>query len=605
MEGRMIKIAAACILTLFGGMMLTAKAAAVNTPYIAEQAIGKAPNVEVYMTGSKMSEASNVAGMMEGITFTMEEDIVAFEKSGEGLSYIILMDNSGSVNKAQFEEAKNQLVNLRQSLKTNDEMTLYTVGTDNPGGEKTQVFTRSVKKKDKKDKESDCRKIEEIEYLSSADSKTVLYRSLNQILKEEASPKKRTVVLLITDGEDDSKGKDIDNVSTAKTVKNASVPVYGILLNRKPSKSGRTEEQEEKIAYTRNEILEEKNCRGFYYDCSVDDSEESVVNAFETIRTLLQKETYVVKLKAPTNQAPGRSKIKLTVDNSAVDPIFVDYSDYDEDKEAPVIAGNVEKVSSSSISFSLTDKNGINLSDVNEISNYMIQSVSEEEDGKIWKIDSVNVESAGNEVTVTLTVAEDFFSDDYVLHCSNIRDNSQDANVMDITSEFSVEDGLDAKSIAVKEAVKSYWWIGLVVLVLIIGIIIIILVRKRKVEMVGVNPDDLQKADSRKIWLTITDRSGAIRDVEWNVEGSLFVGRSNICNIFFDDDRLSKQHFVVEVNKMGCYIEDLESTNGTFVNGVKITNRRLLLDGDEITAGRERFVFHLPKQQPLTEAEQS
>ena len=115
--------------------------------------------------------------------------------------------------------------------------------------------------------------------------------------------------------------------------------------------------------------------------------------------------------------------------------------------------------------------------------------------------------------------------------------------------------------------------------------------------MTGVNPDELAKADSRKIWLTITDRAGAIKDVEWNVEGSLFVGRSNICNIYFDDDRLSKQHFVVEVNKMGCYIEDLESTNGTYVNGVKITNRRMLLDGDIITAGREKFVFHLPKQQ--------
>ena len=89
--------------------------------------------------------------------------------------------------------------------------------------------------------------------------------------------------------------------------------------------------------------------------------------------------------------------------------------------------------------------------------------------------------------------------------------------------------------------------------------------------------------------------------MDWDVEGSLFVGRSDICNIYFDDDRLSKQHFVVEVNKMGCYIEDLESTNGTFVNGVKITSRRMLLDGDIITVGREKIVFHMPKNQPVEE----
>ena len=60
---------------------------------------------------------------------------------------------------------------------------------------------------------------------------------------------------------------------------------------------------------------------------------------------------------------------------------------------------------------------------------------------------------------------------------------------------------------------------------------------------------------------------------------------------------------MIEVTKMGCYLEDLESTNGTFVNGVKVTGRRMLLDGDIITAGREKIVFHIPKNQPFDEEE--
>ena len=604
--GRRVKgMLGVCALSLLGGMVGTVQASTINTPYIAEQAIGKAPNMEVYMTGSRMGENVEVSGTVDNISFDMDGDIVTFEESGEGISYIILMDNSGSVNKEQFEEAKNQLIQLRESLKKDDEMTLYTVGTDNPEGEKTQVFSRTVKRKDNQDKTSDCEKIRNIEYMSSADSKTVLYRSLNQVLQEQVSPKKRTVVLLITDGEDDSKGKDIDNVSTAETVKDASVPVYGILLNRKPPKSGKTEEPDEKISYTRNQILAEKNGRGYYYDCSVDATKESVVKAFETIRILLQKETYVVNLTAPTNQAIGKSLLKLTVDNSAVDAISVDYSDYEADQEAPNIVGEVEEVSNNSISFSLQDKNGVNLADVNEQSNYMIQSMAENGDGKIWTIESVNTVSKGNEITITLTMSETFYNDTYTLHCSNIRDKSQDENEMDAVTEFSINNGLDARNVAIEETVKSYWWIGLVVLVIIIGTIIIIVIRRKKTEVIGVVPDELEKADSKKIRLTITDRSGAIKDVEWNVEGSLFVGRSNICNIFFDDDRLSKQHFVVEVNKMGCYIVDLESTNGTFVNGVKITNRRMLLDGDVITAGREKIVFHIPKQQLANNLEDS
>lgn len=597
MGRRIRRIAAVCILALLGCMLETSYAATVKAPYIAEQAIGKAPAADVYMTGSKMGKDSQISGTMDSIDFTLDGEIETFEESGKGISYIILIDNSASVNEAQFAESKNQLARLRESLKEGDEMTLYTVGTNDAGGEKTLVFARTVSDSDKKEKKEDCAKIEAIEYLSGAESKTVLYRSLNQILQEQASPKIRTVILLITDGEDDSRGKDMDNVSTVKTVQEASVPVYGILLNRKPSKILTPEEQEERTSYTKNEILAEKNCRGYYYDCSLEETGECVKQAFETIYAIWQRETYVVHLTAPTNQTTGRGELNLTADNSAVPAVTLDYSDYEEDKDAPGIAGTVEEVSGNSIRFSLQDKNGINLADVNEPSNYMIQSVTENEDGKIWTVDAVNVTSKGREITVTLTVTEDFYNGDYTLRCTNIRDKSQDANKMDAAAEFTIQNGLDARSAAIKEALKSYWWIGLVLLVIIIGIILILVVRKRKVEVVQIDPDELKKADSKKIRLTITDRAGVIKDVEWNVEGSLFVGRSDICNIYFDDDRLSKQHFVVEVNKMGCYIEDLESTNGTYVNGVKITSRRMLLDGDMITAGREKIVFHIPKQE--------
>ena len=597
MGRRVRRIVAICILMLLGGTIGSVYAANVNAPYIAEQAIGKAPNVEVYMIGSKMEKDTQVIGSIDRIDFTSSGDIETFEESGKGISYIILMDNSASVNEAQFEESKRQLAELRKSLKVGDEMTLYTVGTDDAGGEKSLVFTRTVSASDKKDKKADRRQIKGIEYLSGAESKTVLYRSLNQILQEQVSPKIRTVILLITDGEDDSKGKDIDNVSTVKTVQEASVPVYGILLNRKPSKILTAEEQEERISYTKNEILAEKKCRGYYYDCSVDGTEESVKKAFETLNTIWQKETYVVHLAASTNQTAGRGQLSLTAGNSAVPGVPVDYSDYEEDKDAPSIVGIIEEVGSNSITFTLQDKNGINLTDVNEISNYMVQSAAEKENGKIWTIDAVSAASKNNEATVTLTMTEDFYNGDYILHCSNIRDQSQDTNEMDAAAEFSIKNGLDAKKATMQKTVQSYWWIGLVLLVILIGILLIFVVRKRKVEVVQIDPDELKKADSRKIRLTITDRAGVIKDVEWNVEGSLFVGRSNICNIYFDDDRLSKQHFVVEVNKMGCYIEDLESTNGTFVNGVKITSRRMLLDGDVITAGREKIVFHIPKQE--------
>ena len=111
---------------------------------------------------------------------------------------------------------------------------------------------------------------------------------------------------------------------------------------------------------------------------SVEATPESVDAAFKTLTTLWQKETYVVNLTASTNQTAGRGKLALTVNNSAVGKIYVDYSAYDKDSDAPVLTGDVEEVSSNSIKFSIQDQNGVNNMDANETANYMIQTVSDE-----------------------------------------------------------------------------------------------------------------------------------------------------------------------------------------------------------------------------------
>lgn len=574
------------------GLLFTRSVSAktIKQPYLAEQAKGKAPDAKVYMTGSKMGTSVPVSGQIEKLSFQQNGEIISFARSGEGINYVILLDNSASVDEAQFRESKKQLCSLYKSLGTNDLFTLYTVGSYSGGGEKKKVISR-MQGSDKKKRKKVLKQISKIKYLKSRKSKTVLYRSLNEVLVEQQGSVMRTVILMITDGEDDSRGKDIDQKSTADEVKNGTIPVYGILLHNVSGKPDKA-----KMKYTQYKILAEKNCRGYYEDCSHSSSTKTVAKAFKTLQHLWKKETYVVSLCADTNRTVGKTNLQLTVNQQGIDSVAIDYSDYEQDGNAPVIVGAVKKSSKNSISFSLQDDNGINIEDVSNPSHYIVQSREKNGDAKNWNIADVNTQNNGDELAVTLTFEEELYSDQYVLTCNDIHDNSQEANAMrQVSVDFVVEDGLDRSAVERKEFVKSYWWIALIALVALLGIIIVVVIRKRPGKIVEINPDDLYQADSKRIYLTITDSSGAIKDVEWNVEGSLFVGRSKICNIDFDDDRLSKQHFVIEVTKMGCYIEDLESTNGTFVNGVKMTNRRMLLDGDVITAGREKFVFHLPK----------
>jgi hypothetical protein len=52
------------------------------------------------------------------------------------------------------------------------------------------------------------------------------------------------------------------------------------------------------------------------------------------------------------------------------------------------------------------------------------------------------------------------------------------------------------------------------------------------------------------------------------------------------DEFVSAQHARVEARADGLWIEDLGSTNGTFVNGARVTTARRLLAGDVVRIGQ-------------------
>jgi diguanylate cyclase (GGDEF)-like protein len=77
--------------------------------------------------------------------------------------------------------------------------------------------------------------------------------------------------------------------------------------------------------------------------------------------------------------------------------------------------------------------------------------------------------------------------------------------------------------------------------------------------------------------------------------GTSEVGRTSATPIHLMDPEVSRRHarFVVEANRI--VVEDLGSTNGTFVNGERIGGPRALADGDKIQIGTTtilKFSFH-------------
>src|SRR5690242_1880027 len=64
------------------------------------------------------------------------------------------------------------------------------------------------------------------------------------------------------------------------------------------------------------------------------------------------------------------------------------------------------------------------------------------------------------------------------------------------------------------------------------------------------------------------------------------VGRSTANELSFPgDQRLSREHLVFERTPEGWTVRDIGSRNGTWVNGIRLTDAAKLAHGDRITAG--------------------
>lgn len=74
----------------------------------------------------------------------------------------------------------------------------------------------------------------------------------------------------------------------------------------------------------------------------------------------------------------------------------------------------------------------------------------------------------------------------------------------------------------------------------------------------------------------------------------IIIGRSKECTIHIDDFYLSSQHVKLWYEDEEWHISDMNSTNGTYINGKKMKKNILILDnGDRIRIGQMEFMVVL------------
>ena len=82
------------------------------------------------------------------------------------------------------------------------------------------------------------------------------------------------------------------------------------------------------------------------------------------------------------------------------------------------------------------------------------------------------------------------------------------------------------------------------------------------------------------------------------------VGRKRgVCDVFLERSSVSKLHCLIVKTDGLLFIRDLGSTNGTKVNGQRVT-RGALLPGDELSFANARFRVYLGPSEPQAESQE-
>ncbi len=69
------------------------------------------------------------------------------------------------------------------------------------------------------------------------------------------------------------------------------------------------------------------------------------------------------------------------------------------------------------------------------------------------------------------------------------------------------------------------------------------------------------------------------------------IGRASICDLTLEDDFISSRHLRVSMQSNGYVVEDLGSTNGTWVEGERLSEPVLIKPGVRIKMGRNTLTI--------------
>jgi hypothetical protein len=100
--------------------------------------------------------------------------------------------------------------------------------------------------------------------------------------------------------------------------------------------------------------------------------------------------------------------------------------------------------------------------------------------------------------------------------------------------------------------------------------------------------------------ITLTAASGEklIRAQKFSL-AEITLGRDPACEFQLEDALISARHARLSFHHNQWWLEDLNSTNGTFLGGVRLSTPTVLVSGDEMKCGETRIHVSFGEEGPL------
>lgn len=526
-----------------------------------EQVSLRMPQVKVYYRSAQPE--SEYEAYLGGKALAYDST-VRFRDTGEGTDYYLMLDISASISREQFESLKAGILSFISSRGPEDRCILMTFGN-----EARVVLDGS---------ESPEQAGEVLAPLKNEDMETVLFQAIVQtaemIDKAAQTEEKRRVCIAVTDGEDCVTGK-ATAAEALDTLNSKGIPLYAVAVNV----------GKEEYVNSFGEFARKSGGTLSMY------TEGDSLGVLDGIRNQVL-DSFVASFHSATNEASNQREDftlkfltqKVTATREVIPTLWI------PDSQPPVVE-ELEPEGDKEIRITFSEP----VLGADNKSNYKVTV-----DGEALAVVSASYgEENGPEAV--LTFQEPFYTGEYQVALKNLTDTSMERNALQ--TELSLEIQGRERENEILQFIRDWWWIVTIVLLVLAVLAVILIVRAVKKVKAGkgviyvdgkatlASQVDVKQHVStegmptKNVRLQIRDRINGRCELEVSIQGSTMVGRSSQCDVYFDDRKMSRQHFVLETDGAEVYITDLETVNGTYVNGVLLSQRRRLVPGDEISAG--------------------